>query len=64
MDMEATEMKLRFQLDADNSCFKVRAKLKATGDWIQIGTCHLQAKADIKAGKIELIQFNVGKNAV
>jgi hypothetical protein len=59
MGMETTHMKFRFQLDADNSCFKVKAKLKATGDWIQIGTCHLQSRDAIKEGAVELIQFNV-----
>ena len=55
-------MALRFQLDADTQRFKVKAKSKA-GDWVQIGTCHLQAKEAIKAGKVELIQFNIAKES-
>ena len=51
-------MKLRFELDIENQCYKVKARSK-TGQWKLIGICHLRAKNEIKAGKIELI--NVGK---
>jgi hypothetical protein len=50
---------LRFKPDLDSNCFKVYAKRKSTGKWEQIGTCHFAAVADIKAGKHELIQFNL-----
>ena len=55
-------MKLRFEMDAENQCYKVRACSKM-GQWQQIGTCHLQAKDEIKGGKVELIQFNMGKES-
>jgi len=62
MGMKARQMKLRFEMDAENQCYKVRACSKM-GQWQQIGTCHLQAKDEIKGGKVELIQFNMGKES-
>ena len=56
-------MKLRFELDTENQCYRVKARSKVTGKWQQIGTCHLSAKVDVKAGKLELVQFNMEKGA-
>ena len=40
-------MRFRFELDTENQCYKVRARSKA-GQWHWIGTCHLQAKEEVK----------------
>lgn len=56
-------MRLRFKLstDADNEpYYVVLAKRFSTGKWEAIGTCCLSAKDYIKAGRTELIQFNMG----
>ena len=54
-------MKLRFEYDTENECYRVLARRKATGKYELIGTCHPAAVNSIKAGKIELIQFNIGQ---
>lgn len=55
-------MKLRFKLiqESDEAYYQVFARKFSTGKWEQIGTCHVGAKDSIKAGKLELIQFNMG----
>ena len=63
VSMETAPMKLRFELDTENQCYRVKARSKATGKWQQIGTCHLSAKAAVKMGQVELIQFNIEKGA-
>lgn len=52
-------MKLKFEMDTENSCYLVFAKRKITGKFEQIGTCHLSAKKEIEAGKLELLQLNM-----
>ena len=56
-------MKLRFKLvqESDEAYYVILARKFCTGKWEQIGTCHVSAKDSIKAGKLELIQFNVGE---
>ena len=43
--------KFKFEYDVENENYMVRAKLKSTGKWVIVGTCHISAREYIQRGE-------------